>query len=257
MTSPPVPSDVNNGVSMPLPFTGTSPSSAWFRRTKIGDVPPVMLDLASLIRGHKLNRAVELLSSIVSALAVRHRIAYLRRLVQQGQLEVGSHTYGLPEIYVSHPDDKVVLGRYCSIAPGVVMVPGGMHPLNSASTFPFARRWNLEQLDSAVERRGPIVIGDDVWLCSGSMILSGVQVGSGAVVAAGAVVTSNVKPYEIVGGVPTKTIGQRFSDADVDKLLKSRWWEWPEREIRDVIPLLRTGHLDAFLAYVDTRAGAE
>jgi len=56
-----------------------------------------------------------------------------------------------------------------------------------------------------------VVIEGDNWIGANATILKGVTVGQGAIVAAGAVVTKDVKPYEIVGGVPAKTIGYRFS----------------------------------------------
>lgn len=55
----------------------------------------------------------------------------------------------------------------------------------------------------------PIVIGDDVWIGAGAVILKGVTIGRGAVVAANAVVNRDVAEYEIVGGVPAKHIGFR------------------------------------------------
>lgn len=58
----------------------------------------------------------------------------------------------------------------------------------------------------------PIQIDDYVWICTGATICSNVHIGEGAVVAAGAVVTQNVEPYTIVGGVPAKKIGERYSD---------------------------------------------
>ena len=58
---------------------------------------------------------------------------------------------------------------------------------------------------------GDIIINDFVWIASRVTILPGVEIGKGAVIATGAVVTKNVKPMDIVGGVPAKTIGKRKS----------------------------------------------
>ena len=54
-----------------------------------------------------------------------------------------------------------------------------------------------------------IIIQDDVWIGTGSIILMGVTIGEGAVVAAGAVVVRSIPAYEIWGGVPAKKIGER------------------------------------------------
>jgi acetyltransferase-like isoleucine patch superfamily enzyme len=42
------------------------------------------------------------------------------------------------------------------------------------------------------------------------MVMAGVMIGTGAVVGAGAVVTRDVKPYEVVAGVPAKPVRMRF-----------------------------------------------
>lgn len=57
-----------------------------------------------------------------------------------------------------------------------------------------------------------VIIGDDVWVGYGSIIMSGVTIGRGAIVAAGSVVTKNVEPYAIVGGNPAKFIKFRFDE---------------------------------------------
>ena len=55
----------------------------------------------------------------------------------------------------------------------------------------------------------PVVIEEDCWIGSHSVILKGVTVGAGAVVAAGAVVTRDVPSLAIVAGVPARVIGYR------------------------------------------------
>ena len=60
-----------------------------------------------------------------------------------------------------------------------------------------------------------LVIGDDVWIGFGSILLTGTTVGRGAIVAAGSVVTRDVPAYAIVAGNPAQVIGQRFDQADI------------------------------------------
>lgn len=60
-----------------------------------------------------------------------------------------------------------------------------------------------------------ITVGDDVWIGYGATILSGVTVGEGAIIAAGALVVSNVPPFAIVSGVPSKVIKYRFNDQEI------------------------------------------
>lgn len=60
------------------------------------------------------------------------------------------------------------------------------------------------------------VIGSDVWIGYGAVVLSGVSIGDSSIVAAGSVVTSDIAPNSIVGGNPAKVIRQRFSDEDLD-----------------------------------------
>lgn len=56
-----------------------------------------------------------------------------------------------------------------------------------------------------------VIIGDDVWIGTNSIILPGVTIGSHAIVAAGSVVTKDVSEYAIVGGNPAKIIKIRGS----------------------------------------------
>jgi acetyltransferase-like isoleucine patch superfamily enzyme len=61
------------------------------------------------------------------------------------------------------------------------------------------------------------VIGDDVWVGYGAIIMSGIKIYDGAIIAAGAVVTRDVEAYSIYGGCPAKKIKDRF-DSDSDRV---------------------------------------
>jgi len=51
-----------------------------------------------------------------------------------------------------------------------------------------------------------IIIEDQVWIATNSVVVAGVTIGKHAVVAAGSVVTKDVPPYSIVAGNPAKII---------------------------------------------------
>lgn len=69
-----------------------------------------------------------------------------------------------------------------------------------------------------------VIIEDYVFVGPRAIILPGVTIGKGAVVAAGAVVTKDVAPYEIVGGVPAKVIGERKEKELHYRLGRAAWF---------------------------------
>jgi acetyltransferase-like isoleucine patch superfamily enzyme len=63
----------------------------------------------------------------------------------------------------------------------------------------------------------PVIIGADVWIGYGAVVLSGVSIGDSAIVAAGAVVRSDVPANAIVAGNPSVVIGMRFEPLHFDE----------------------------------------
>lgn len=59
------------------------------------------------------------------------------------------------------------------------------------------------------------IIGNDVWIGHGVIVVAGTKIGEGAIIAAGAVVVKDVDPYTIVGGNPAKPIKARFTDSEL------------------------------------------
>ncbi|MDE5948724.1 MAG: hypothetical protein K2G86_08115 [Prevotella sp.] len=58
------------------------------------------------------------------------------------------------------------------------------------------------------------VIGDDVWIGYGAIILSGVKIANGTIVAAGSIVTKDTEPYSIYAGSPARKVKERFDTED-------------------------------------------
>lgn len=68
-----------------------------------------------------------------------------------------------------------------------------------------------------------MLIGNDAWLCSNSIILSGVTSGHGSVIANGSVVSRNVAPYSVMASNPARHVRRRLPTDQCQKLLTSLW----------------------------------
>ena len=145
---------------------------------------------------------------------------------------IGNYTYIQTGSIIQNSN----IGSYCSIAAGV-MIGLGRHPVResfSTSPYVYSQRkeiWGESPFPSEFEENLPVKIGNDVYIGVGAVILDGVEIGDGAVIGASAVVTKNVKPYQIVGGIPAKEIKMRFTDAVVEKLINSGWWSKDRAEL--------------------------
>ena len=191
-----------------------------------------------------------LLAAFSLFLRKQESAAAIHDLTERGLLVVGRHTYGLPTIHTYRGSErKVVIGPFCSIAPGVQIVTGGIHPSEWVSTYPFRIFWAMEGAysDGMPRSRGDVTIGADVWIGTDATILSGVDIGPGAVVAARAVVTRDVPPYAIVAGCPARIVKHRFTADLVERLLATAWWNWNDAVIRDMVPLLSSDNVEEFL----------
>jgi acetyltransferase-like isoleucine patch superfamily enzyme len=172
--------------------------------------------------------------------------AELAALQQEGIVEIGGHTYGQPRIVLWRDPNgrsvggRVRIGRYCSISANVEILTGGDHRVDWVSTFPFRVRWGLPGAweDGHPATKGDVTIGNDVWISRGACILSGVTIGDGAVVGAHAVVARDVAPYAIVVGNPAVEVRRRFDADVVDALLEARWWDLPDDDVGELVPLL-------------------
>ncbi len=188
---------------------------------------------------------------ILRKLTGRSKAFYTRDALAGKGYDIGEHTYGRPRVH-AWGEEKATLkiGRFCSIARHVSILLGGNHPTRRVSTYPFAslkERW--PQAAGPVSfSKGDVVIGNDVWIGEGAVILSGVNIGDGAVIGAHAVVTKSVEPYAIVGGNPAQFIRKRFDEQTITRLLAIKWWDWPVEKISRFVDLISSERMDEFLA---------
>lgn len=133
------------------------------------------------------------------------------RFYNPANISVGRDTI-IGEMAVLDGRDKLFIGNHVDIA-SEVMIYNSEHNIESE---------HFAAAETVV--REPVIIEDYVFIGPRSIILPGVTVGQGAVVAAGAVVTKNVPPYAIVGGVPSKIIGERKNKNLHYRLGRAAWF---------------------------------
>ena len=102
-------------------------------------------------------------------------------------------------------------GNHVLIARGVAFVGKDDHRID----VPGKTIWNSGRGDSH-----KAVVGNDVWIGHGAIVVAGARIGDGAVVAAASVVVKDVEPYSIVGGNPAKFIKMRFEPEQLAEHLK-------------------------------------
>jgi acetyltransferase-like isoleucine patch superfamily enzyme len=103
-----------------------------------------------------------------------------------GDITVGQRCwFGLNNVIMG----PVQIGDRLSMGPNV-MVLGPRHP----------------DPTQAAKQRDKTIIGNDVWISSGSIILFGVEIGDNAVISAGSVVTKDVPAGAFVGGNPARNL---------------------------------------------------
>lgn len=150
--------------------------------------------------------------------------------------------------------DRLIIGSFCSIGSGAAFIMAGnqRHRNEWISTFPFYWMSDVPDFDGAANGylpAGDTIIGNDVWIGSEAIIMPGIRIGDGAVIGTRALVTRDVEPYSIVGGNPAKTIRKRLDDRQIELLLQIKWWDWPDEQLKPVMPILTSGDVDALHQY--------
>ena len=148
--------------------------------------------------------------------------------------EIGDYTYVAANSKLS----KTKIGKFCSIGPNIIS-GYGIHPTNGLSTSPMfystlkQNSFSLTDSDK-IQEREIITIGNDVFIGMNVIILDGITIGDGAIIGAGSIVSKNIPPYSIAVGSPIVIKKKRFTDNQIEKLLKIKWWNFEKEKLQDV-----------------------
>lgn len=162
------------------------------------------------------------------------------------------YAYATPDVQIFNAE----VGKFCNIATRVRINPTN-HPMWRASLHHFTYRSRCHHMgedDPEIfewRREKRVVIGPDVWIGHGAIILPGVSIGTGAVIGAGAVVTRDVPNYSVVAGTPARVIKRRVDAATEAALLRIRWWDWDHERLKAALPDFRRLDAAAFARAYD------
>lgn len=180
---------------------------------------------------------------------------FLNQVIENPRFEVGAYSYAssfdAPEDWGRYlapylfwfSQETLRLGKFCQIAHGVrFLTASANHAMDGLTCYPFPI-FDPARIASYHPDRRDTVIGHDVWLGYGAMVLPGARIGTGAVIGAGAVVRGEIPPYSVVIGNPGQPVRSRVPDTVRDALLELAWWDWPSEVIAEAEPALLSGDI--------------
>jgi virginiamycin A acetyltransferase len=129
-----------------------------------------------------------------------------------------------PGTRISSRINGIQIKDFCSIASNVI-IQENYHRYDKVSTYYMNNNIFKNGIEQDICSKGKIIIEEDVWVGSQSVVLSGVTIGRGSVIGAGTIVTKDIPRYSIAAGNPAVVIKKRFSDTIISCLERSKWWE--------------------------------
>lgn len=119
----------------------------------------------------------------------------------QGRIKIGNNCDLNGTCMVAY--DEIQIGDNCQFASSSIISDTDFHPIDKEARL--AQMQGLPFSYDLVNKK-KIVIGNNVWVGWGAIILKGVNIGDNSIVAAGAVVVSDIPRNVIVAGNPARIV---------------------------------------------------
>lgn len=121
-----------------------------------------------------------------------------QNIVLGERVRIGAHS----SLWAGPGRGRIVLGDDVVIGPNV-MVTAANYRFNDGSPV------NDQAMNEA-----DVIVGRDVWIGAGAVLLPGAEIGDGAIIGAGAIVRGKVAPGDIMATTPAQAIGKRRGFGD-------------------------------------------
>ncbi|MEG0689068.1 MAG: sugar O-acetyltransferase [Hungatella sp.] len=104
-------------------------------------------------------------------------------------------------------DNQIVIGDHALIAPNV-QIYTAFHPTHAQDRF------GAVKADGSFEfcktQTAPVILGDNVWIGGGAILMPGVTIGDNTVIGAGSIVTGDIPANKIAYGNPCRVIRENL-----------------------------------------------
>lgn len=130
-------------------------------------------------------------------------------LGEHGTCKVGDFTLLNGALIMA--EERIEIGSHCLVSWNVGIADSDFHPIDAAQrrldTLALAPFYK-DRPPRPVLKTAPVIIGDNVWIGMGAIILKGVTIGENSIVAAGSVVSKEVPANVVVAGNPAGVVKQ-------------------------------------------------
>ncbi|RWB31825.1 MAG: acetyltransferase [Mesorhizobium sp.] len=130
-----------------------------------------------------------------------HLDGHLQIFAHEGRIEIGDWFFlGAGSTVWSSDSIGIKIGKRVLVSSGVVIHDTNSHPMDPEKRFAQTKaifKSGHPRIDPGI-RSAPVVIGDDVWIGTGAMIMKGVTIGDRAIISAGSIVRSDVPADALV-----------------------------------------------------------
>jgi acetyltransferase-like isoleucine patch superfamily enzyme len=139
-------------------------------------------------------------------------------MLRDGRLEIGPHAYFEPGVWLTSEAGRISIGAGCLLNLNVMIaavdaVSLGEHCMVANGCLITDGNHRFDDPDVPVPwqgftSKGPVTIGDNVWLGANAVVTSGVTIGRRAVIGANSVVLEDVPAFAIAAGAPARVLKQ-------------------------------------------------